>query len=76
MKLIREKDIRQQYSVLLQEGATKDGRGNPAVRRRDNNEPKQEAVFKSPFMFAREIQFVSCNARRVGGGGEVGGGGG
>lgn len=31
MKLIKEKDIRQEYSVLLQEGAMKDGRGNPAV---------------------------------------------
>lgn len=74
MKLIKEKDIRQEYSVLLQEAAMKGGGANPNVRSRDNNEPKQEAVFKFAFMFAREIQFVSCNAcKRTGGRGGWGG---
>lgn len=31
MKLIKEKDIRQEYSVWLQDGAMKDGGGNPVV---------------------------------------------
>lgn len=66
MKLIKEKDIRQEYSVLVQEAAMKGGGANPAVRRTDNNEPKQEAAFKFAFMVTREIQFVSCNACKGG----------
>lgn len=62
MKLIKEGDIGQEYSVLLQEAVVRGGGTNPVVRRTDNNEPKQEAVFKFAFMFAPEIQFVSCNA--------------
>lgn len=42
MMLIKEKDIRQEYSVLLQEAAIKGSRAKPAVRCTDNNEPKQK----------------------------------
>lgn len=65
MKLIKEEDIRQEYSVSLQKAAVKGGAANPVVRRTDNNQPKQEAVFKFAFMFAPKIQFVSCNVCEV-----------